>query len=88
MVAYRSMLCCASLLILLAAIPVTAGCGEDEVRVKCEPVEAGSEGCAGLPPGAGDSSAVYPVSCEVRVVSDGETTVWLCDRTGRWLTGA
>ena len=79
-------LCLLSSVSLLLAIPV--GCGEDDaVTVKCAPVEAGSAGCAGLPPGAGASSAVYPESCQVRVVSDGETTVWWCDLAEGWMTG-
>jgi hypothetical protein len=71
---------------LLAALSAT-GCEEkDEVKVNCEPIEAGSEGCVGLPPGARPSSAVYPVSCDATVVSDGEKTHWICDRGGRrWL---
>lgn len=70
---------------LLVLATLTSGCGKsDEVDVRCEPVEAGAGGCIGLPEGVGSSHAKYPVACEVRVVEDGKTTVWICQPSGRW----
>jgi hypothetical protein len=68
----------------LTAVTTVACEEEDGVNVSCEPVEAGSKGCVGLPPGAGSSSAVYPFHCAATVTKDGERTYWSCDGIGRW----